>query len=55
MKMDAKRFRELIDTLVQAGEVVIESVETAGRTGLAYRLLEGETGVNEGERSPSAG
>jgi hypothetical protein len=55
MKMDAKRFRELIDTLVQAGEVIVESVETAGRTGLAYRLLEGETSVNEGERSPSAG
>ena len=47
MKVDVKGFRELIETLVQRGEVVVEPVATAGRTGFAYRLV-GET-VKEGE------
>jgi len=39
MKMDARSFRELIDTLVQRGDVAAVQVPTAGRTGLVYRLI----------------
>lgn len=44
MKMDAKSFRELIETLIQRGDIVIDAVATEGRTRTAYRLV-----VSEGE------
>lgn len=43
MKMDAKSFRELIETVVQSGDVVIDAVATQGRTRTVYRFL-GEEG-----------
>ena len=46
MKVDAKHFRELIDTLAQRGEVEAVPVRTTGRSGLLYRLIEQ---VKEGE------
>jgi hypothetical protein len=44
MKMDAKCFRELIETLVQRGDIVIDAVATEGRTRTAYRLVVNEEG-----------
>jgi len=41
MKMDAKGFRELIETLIQSGDVAVARVVTPGRTGVAYSLTEG--------------
>jgi len=38
MKMKTKDFRELIETLVQRGDVSAVSVTTPGRTGIVYRL-----------------
>jgi hypothetical protein len=38
MKIDAKRFREIIDTLEQRGEITAQRVATGGRTGLIYSL-----------------
>jgi hypothetical protein len=38
MKIESKRFFEIISTLEQRREVEIVSVQTAGRTGAAYRL-----------------
>ena len=40
MKMDAKTFRDLTETLLQRGEIAADQVTTAGRTGIVYRLLE---------------
>ena len=49
MKIDARTFHELIETLIQTGDVRTEMVPTAGRRGLVYRYVgnEGERGVNE--------
>lgn len=41
MKIKAKDFRDLIETLVQRGEIDVAHVPTAGRTGLTYRLTGG--------------
>jgi hypothetical protein len=41
MKMKAKDFRDLIETLVQRGEVMVVHVPTSGRTGVVYRLTDG--------------
>jgi len=41
MKMDARSFRELIETLMQRGDLATVQVPTAGRTGLLYRLTDG--------------
>ncbi|HNO79215.1 MAG TPA: DUF3987 domain-containing protein [Phycisphaerae bacterium] len=38
MKIDSKSFRDLIETLVQRGDITIESAATEGRTRTAYRL-----------------
>ncbi len=38
MKIDSKRFRDLIETLVQRGDITVESAATEGRTRTAYRL-----------------
>jgi len=46
MKMKTRDFKELIETLLQRGDVAAAPVHTAGRTGLVYRLMEG---VKEGE------
>ena len=51
MKMDSKTFQGLIDTLVQQGDIEIQSIKTTGRTGFHYRLL-GERTI-EGETSQS--
>jgi hypothetical protein len=48
MKVDVKTFREIVETLVQRGEVRVEPVATAGRTGFVYRLV-GDAAVKEGE------
>jgi len=49
MKMDSRSFHDLIDTLVQRGDVLAETAATAGRSALIYRLAgkEGEGRVNE--------
>jgi hypothetical protein len=49
MKMDSRSFHDLIDTLVQRGDVLAESESTAGRSALIYRLAgkEGEGRVKE--------
>jgi hypothetical protein len=49
MKMDSRSFHDLIDTLVQRGDVLAESAATAGRSALIYRLAEkdGEGRVKE--------
>jgi hypothetical protein len=44
MKIDAKTFRELIETLIQTGDVLAESVATAGRSGLVYRYVGDQQG-----------
>ena len=47
MKKDAKTFQELIETLVQQGDVSIVAAETAGRPQRAYRMNE-QAMVKEG-------
>jgi hypothetical protein len=49
MKMDSRSFHDLIDTLVQRGDVLAESASTSGRAALIYRLAEkkGEGRVKE--------
>jgi hypothetical protein len=42
MKMKTKDFKELIETLVQRGDVQAVAVSTDGRNGLTYRLAGGE-------------
>ncbi|MFN7560002.1 MAG: bifunctional DNA primase/polymerase [bacterium] len=42
MKMDSRSFHDLIDTLVQRGDVLAESAATTGRAALIYRLAEKE-------------
>jgi len=39
MKMDAKSFQSLVQTLDQQGDIEVTSVKTQGRAGIAYRLL----------------
>jgi hypothetical protein len=46
MKMKTKDFKELIETLIQRGDLLAMPIQTAGRTGLIYRLAET---VKEGE------
>ena len=41
MKMKSKDFRDLIETLVQRGDIVADPVRTPGRTGMVYRLAGG--------------
>jgi hypothetical protein len=53
MKTNAKGFRDLIETLLQRGDVVIREVTTSGRTGFVYRLAEGERRVKEVKEAPS--
>jgi hypothetical protein len=42
MKMDSRSFHDLVDTLVQRGDVLVDSESTAGRSALIYRLAEKE-------------
>ena len=49
MKVDTKSFHALVDTLVQQGDIEIQTIKTSGRSGYQYRLL-GERS-SEGERS----
>jgi hypothetical protein len=51
MKMDSRSFHDLVDTLVQRGDVLVDSESTAGRSALIYRLAEkeGEGRVKEVE------
>jgi len=39
MKIKARDFRDLIETLVQRGDVTAAQVQTTGRTGIVYRLI----------------
>lgn len=50
MKLDAKAFRQLIETLVERGDVAVDIAKTAGRDAVVYRMAvkQGETRVNEG-------
>jgi hypothetical protein len=48
MKMDSRRFQELINTLAQRGDVESVPVTTAGRPGVKYRLRAADQGVKEG-------
>lgn len=38
MKMPSRAFSDLVETLLQRGDVATLKIETAGRTGVAYRL-----------------
>jgi hypothetical protein len=44
MKIKAKDFKDLIETLIQRGDVSSKPVATSGRTGFVYRLNVGEQG-----------
>ena len=44
MKTKARDFRDLIETLVQRGDVTAAPVQTSGRTGVVYRLMSGGEG-----------
>jgi hypothetical protein len=50
MKLDAKAFRQLIETLVERGDVAVDIAKTAGRDAVVYRMAvkQGETRVKEG-------
>ena len=48
MKVESKRFIEIISTLDQRREVEVVSVKTAGRTGAAYRLRSANRCVIDG-------
>jgi len=49
MKLDAKNFRQLVETLIERGDVAVDNVRTGGRDATLYRLAEkeGEERVNE--------
>jgi hypothetical protein len=47
MKIKSKDFKDLMETLLQRGDVVGLPIQTAGRSGILYRLAET---VKEGER-----
>jgi len=49
MKLEASAFRQVMETLVQRGDVGVEVAKTAGRDAVLYRLIEkdGEGRVNE--------
>jgi hypothetical protein len=38
MKMAARTFQDLIETLRQRGDISLQPLNTGGRSGLAYRL-----------------
>ncbi|GAB4549488.1 MAG: hypothetical protein Tsb0013_10760 [Phycisphaerales bacterium] len=50
MKVDTKTFRQAIETLIERGDLAVETAKTAGRDAVCYRLAEkeGEEGVKEG-------
>ena len=50
MKLDAKAFRQLIETLLERGDVAVDIAKTAGRDAVVYRMVvkQGETRVREG-------
>lgn len=48
MKIKSKDFKDLMETLLQRGDVVGLPIQTAGRSGILYRLVET---VKKGERS----
>ena len=52
MKVSARRFDDLMETLMQSGDVSLEDMETAGRPRKVYRLT-GEGGEGRGERTMS--
>jgi len=45
MKVSAKEFRDLIETLVQRGDIEVVPATTPGRASVMYRSVEG---VKEG-------
>lgn len=50
MRIDAKTFKQLVETLIERGDLSIEVAKTAGRDATAYRLL-----GKEAERSGKEG
>ena len=56
MKMDAKSFGDLVNTLEQRGDIVIRTQTTATKAGRFYRLTEvpSEAGPQAGEDHPAA-
>lgn len=53
MKLEAKTFRQIIETLVERGDVGVEVAKTAGRDATAYSLVAGSG--NQGERRVNEG
>ncbi len=51
MKMEAKVFHQLIDTLVQQGDLSIISAETAGRPQRGYRMTDQAMAKDDGEET----
>jgi len=41
MKTNAKSFREMIATLSERGDIVVDTAKTPGRSGAVYRLPTG--------------
>jgi hypothetical protein len=41
MKVDTQTFQKIIQTLIQQGDVEMVTLRTAGRSGNAYRLVQG--------------
>lgn len=50
MKLEAKAFRQVVDTLIEHGDIELDTHRTGGRDATRYRLVEkeGEERVNEG-------
>jgi hypothetical protein len=50
MKVDTKTFRQVVETLIERGDLSVETAKTAGRDAVCYRVAEkeGEEGVKEG-------
>lgn len=50
MKLDAKTFRQVVETLIERGDLSVDTFRTGGRDATCYRLAEneGEARVNEG-------
>ena len=51
MKMEAKVFHQLIDTLIQQGDINVISAETAGRPQRGYRLTDQAMSESTGEET----
>lgn len=55
MRIDAKTFRQLVETLIERGDLTVEVAKTAGRDATAYRLLGKEAERSGKEGGPKSG